>query len=129
MKNNSVFTLAFLYIALGCFSVSAEPVRFVVVGDLPYSEDQARLLESEIRPAITAGNFPFAIHLGDFKAGGADCPEIGLITVRDRTMTLISGRVYYTPGDNDWTDCDRDKLSNPISEMKRLTRLREVFYA
>ena len=129
MKNNSVFSLAFLYIALGCFGVSAEPVRFVVVGDLPYSEDQARVLESEIRPAIAAGNFPFAIHLGDFKAGGADCTETGLITAHDRIMTLIPGRVFYTPGDNDWTDCDRDKLSNPISEMKRLTRLREVFYA
>jgi hypothetical protein len=48
MKNNSVFTFAFLYIVLGYFGVSAEPVRFVVVGDLPYSEDQARVFESEI---------------------------------------------------------------------------------
>ena len=58
MKNNSVFTVAFLYTVLGFFGISAEPVRFVVVGDLPYSEDQARVLESEIRPAIAAGNFP-----------------------------------------------------------------------
>ena len=63
MKNNSVFTIIFLYTVLGCFGVSAEPVRFVVVGDLPYSKDQARVFESEIRPAIAAGNFllPFIL--------------------------------------------------------------------
>lgn len=129
MQKCSIFIIAFLHLVFSGFGVSAEPVRFVVIGDLPYSEDQARVLESEIRPAISAGNFPFAIHLGDFKSGGVDCTEAGLISAHDRIMSLISGRTFYTPGDNDWTDCDRDKLSNPVSELKRLARLRKVFYS
>jgi len=129
MKKCSIFIIAILHFVFGGFGALAEPVRFVVLGDLPYSEDQARVLESEIRPAIAAGNFPFAIHLGDFKSGGADCTDTGMDLAHDRIMSLIPGRVFYTPGDNDWTDCDRDKLSNPISEIKRLARLRQVFYS
>ena len=94
---------------------AAEPVRFVVVGDLPYTAGQARILETEIRPAIQRGQFPFVIHLGDFKSGGIDCTDDGLAAAREQIMSLIPDRVFYTPGDNDWTDCDRSKLRRPPS--------------
>lgn len=110
-------------------AAAAEPVRFVVIGDLPYSADQYRTLETELRPGIAKGGFPFVVHVGDFKGGGVPCSDEGLERAYRQIMSLIPERVFYTPGDNDWTDCDRGKLNAPIWELKRLDRLREVFYS
>jgi hypothetical protein len=31
--------------------------------------------------------------------------------------------VFYTPGDNDWTDCDRENLKVRQSELERLNAM------
>jgi len=119
-------------VLLSLVSISAradDTVRFVALGDLPYTNSQARDLEAEIKPRIRAGGFPFAIHYGDFKSGGDDCNDAELQAAYEQIMDLLPGRVFFTPGDNDWTDCDRKKLDRPISELKRLEKLREVFYS
>jgi hypothetical protein len=36
--------------------------------------------------------------------------------------------VFYTPGDNDWTDCDRPATGQPASELERLDFLRQLFF-
>ena len=122
----SITTLGFIMISMTC--AKAEPLRFVIVGDMPYNESQTLLFEDKIVPAISGGGFPFAIHVGDFKGGGSDCTNAGLARAYAVISQLIPDRVFYTPGDNDWTDCDRNKLSNPISELARLDRLRKVFF-
>lgn len=119
--------LAILLIALAT-PANAEPLRFVAIGDIPYGADQSRVLETEIRPAIAAGHYPFVIHVGDFKSGGASCSDRGLEVAYEQIMSLLPDRVFYTPGDNDWTDCDRGKLTKPIPELARLAKLREIFY-
>ena len=82
-------------------------MRFVALGDLPYTNSQAKDLEAEIKPKIQIGGFPFVIHYGDFKSGGDDCNDAELQAAYNQIMSLLPGRVFFTPGDNDWTDCDR----------------------
>ena len=121
--------VAALGITLSMATVAAaESLRFVIVGDMPYSENQALLFKNKIAPMISGGGFPFAIHVGDFKGGGVDCTDAGLAQAFAVISALIPHRVFYTPGDKDWTDCDREKLNNPVSELARLARLREVFF-
>lgn len=122
----AIFTLINLLWAEAVFGV--ERVRFLVIGDLPYNAEQARVLEAEIRPEIVKRKFPFVIHVGDFKSGGWACSDRGLEAAHEQITSLLPGRVIYTPGDNDWTDCDRSKLGKPISELKRLRQLRDIFF-
>ncbi len=112
----------------GVTGAEAELFKFVIIGDMPYNKTQAFRLENDIAPIIAAGDFPFIIHVGDFKGGGVDCTDDDLSGAFEKIMGLHSAPVFYTPGDNDWTDCDRQGLSNPVSEIARLNRLREIFF-
>ena len=41
---------------------------------------------------------------------------------------IYSGKVIYTPGDNDWTDCDRISLLYSYDELERLDYLTKLMY-
>ncbi len=112
-----------------------QPVSFVAMGDIPYlqwSEDgktvvddeQGRKLVREIIPAVKKAKPPFVVHYGDFKSGGASCTDTLFAERLAQIRALAPGRVIYTPGDNDWTDCDRDGLAPPMWELERLQALR-----
>lgn len=104
---------------------------FVVVGDTPYSGEDEEMLADAL-PLIKAGGYPFVIHLGDYKGGKAPC----LAEFDDRFEALIGALapmpVIYTPGDNEWTDCDRNKddaTGKPYSDLARLDLIRSRFFA
>jgi hypothetical protein len=64
--------------------------------------------------------------LGDFKGGGEACTNELIEPRYEQLMKLRPGRVFYTPGDNEWTDCDRRKLKPRFSELERLDHLRDL---
>jgi len=103
-------------------------LRFVVLGDMPYSDRETQALRTNLTAAIAQAKVPFVIHYGDFKAGNDSCTD-------DRfqqayvEMEQLHPQVFYTPGDNDWTDCDRPGLLEPKSELERLNRLRTLFFS
>lgn len=118
---------------------AAEPLSFVALGDIPYltwSEDgadivddaQGRVLVRQIIPAIRAAKPPFVLHYGDVKAGGASCTDALLTERLAQIRAIAPGRTVFTPGDNDWTDCDRERLAQPFSELERLATLRRLAY-
>ena len=124
--------------ALAAPAAAAEPLSFIALGDLPYPDDRAPpekkfwqhgLFTKKLAPAIRAAAAPFVVHLGDFKGGGESCDDALIAKRRDEIMGLHDGPVFYTPGDNDWTDCDRAFLERPMSELERLSHLREQFFA
>lgn len=122
--------LAGLLLAPAAPAAAGEPVRFIALGDLPYPilgnpAPQQTRFDTEIAPAIRAAAPPFVIHYGDFKGGGERCGDALIAKRHDEIVNLIDGPVFYTPGDNDWTDCDRDGMS----ELERLDHLRRVFFA
>ncbi len=47
---------------------------------------------------------------------------------RNDIHALLPGRVFFTPGDNDWTDCDRNFLRPPVSELEKLDLVRRLFF-
>ena len=110
-------------------TLSAGAVEFIALGDLPYSDDQAATLADAITPAVRAADVPFVVHYGDFKSGGAACTDDALTAGRDEIHAIHDAPVFFTPGDNDWTDCDRAATGAPASELGRLDYLRRVFFA
>ena len=108
-------------------STQSEPVQFVVIGDMPYSQQEAKILRTDIKDAIAAANVPFVIHYGDFKAGNESCTD-EVFKQAQTEMERLHSTVIFTPGDNDWTDCDRSGLLQPKSELERLDTLRQQFF-
>ncbi len=102
--------------------------RFIVIGDMPYSDAEVTAIKETIYPAIQKAAPPFIVHYGDIKNGQSDCSAALLTQRRDDIYQLLPGRVFYTPGDNEWTDCDRAQLKNPASELDKLDLVRHLFF-
>ncbi len=139
MQQNSVLigclgAMALTLLVSASPTAAGEDLSFIAVGDLPYPdqddpERQQRRFSDEIVPAIRVALTPFVIHFGDFKGGGESCSDELIAKRHGEIMGLHAGPVFYTPGDNDWTDCDRGRLARPMSELERLDHLRRVFFA
>ncbi len=123
------------------FSLAAQSSsEFLFLGDMPYTKSQTARLKEVIAPKIRDHGFPFVVHYGDFKKGSAACREEDFKRVYQEMTNLWvawdSGSkpppVFYTPGDNDWTDCDRPLKKGaegkPQSELNRLDLLRRIFF-
>lgn len=113
------------------FSGTKGALKFVVIGDTPYApEDEAMLAAAT--PKIKALKPAFVIHLGDFKGGKAPCDGEADEALAALMKDLAPATVFFTPGDNDWTDCDRNNdpsTSAPYSELGRLDVLRARFFS
>ena len=112
-------------------SSAEKSTRFVVMGDMPYTDTEYALLEhpnGAIAQAIKALNPPALIHLGDFKKGLLSCSDELFQDQYQQIAHLNSHKTVYTPGDNDWTDCDRFTLSARHDELERLNYLRQLFF-
>jgi hypothetical protein len=119
-------TIALSLFAMPGPAVAADELSFMVFGDAPYGQDQIEALETTVAPVIREAPFPFLIHLGDLKGGGEPCTDILVEERYKQLMALHPGRVFYTPGDNEWTDCDRTFLAERFSEVWRLDFLRTL---
>ena len=119
-------TIALSLAAMPSTTVAADGLRFLVFGDAPYTPPQIEALKNTVAPAIGKAEASFLIHLGDFKGGKESCTPILIDTRYEQLMDLRPGRVFYTPGDNEWTDCDRRKLKPRFSELERLDHLRSL---
>lgn len=110
---------------------AAPSTRFVVMGDMPYTDAEYALLEQPdgaIAKAIKALNPPVLIHLGDFKKGRSSCDDERYKDHYRQIAYLNPHKTVYTPGDNDWTDCDRLTFLTRHDELERLAYLRQLFF-
>jgi hypothetical protein len=104
-------------------------------GDLPYSDVQALTGVPNLIADMNGQDLEFTVHDGDFKAGNG--------TVGSVTPTICSDALYlqglgylnalnapamFTPGDNDWTDCDRPS-NGGFSSLERLDHERALFFS
>ncbi len=124
--NKTITTLALSLLMLTTAGLSAgeqdSGFRFLATGDLPYSPDQdvryRRLLKQS-----ESEDFLFLMHVGDFKAQSAPCSDDEFRRIRD-LFQAYPKPVVYTPGDNEWTDCD----GVGVDPVERLDTLRDLFF-
>ncbi len=89
---------------------SQSAMSFIALGDTPYSPEENTRIKDTLSQAIKDANPPFVVHYGDLKSGEEACTEELLTERRNDVYGLLPGRVFYTHGDNEWTDCERTFL-------------------
>jgi hypothetical protein len=104
-------------------------------GDLPYSDTQAQTGVPNLIADMNNSEIEFSVHDGDLKAGSAttgsatptDCSN-DLYTQAIGYFNSVKKPAAFTPGDNDWTDCDRNS-NGPYDPLERLQHEREVLFS
>ena len=104
-------------------------------GDLPYSDLQALAGVPNLIGDMNEQDLAFTVHDGDLKAGngtpGSITPTTCIDALYDQALgyfNSLNAPAMFTPGDNDWTDCDRPR-NGGFSSLERLDHEREVFFS
>ena len=97
-------------------------------GDLPYSDEQASSGVPNLIADMNAQTLAFTVHDGDLKAGSNSPCNDELYDRSLRYLNSLDAPAMFTPGDNDWTDCDRAN-NGGFSSLERLDHDRAVFFS
>ncbi|HEY1271315.1 MAG TPA: hypothetical protein VGF08_05000 [Terriglobales bacterium] len=93
-------------------------------GDLPYSSTQATIGVPNLIADMNSQNLAFTAHDGDLKSGGSECKD-SVYTQALGYFASLHAPAIFTPGDNDWTDCDR---TAGYSSLVQLDKERSLFF-
>ncbi len=104
-------------------------------GDLPYSDLQAQVGVPNLIADMNAQDLAFTIYDGDLKSGNGipgsvtptTCSNAMYAQAFAASMTLAAPAIL-TPGDNDWTDCDRPS-NGGFNSLERLDYERKLFFS
>jgi ribosomal protein L24E len=98
-----------------------------LVGDSGYNAAQYPIFDRVVQHMNT---FPlsFVVHDGDFKDQQTACTDHRFNEVKE-SFNKSTAPFVYTPGDNEWMDCDSDASASPMDSTERLNKLREMFFA
>jgi hypothetical protein len=96
-------------------------------GDLPYSAAQEAALPNLIADMNDA-QLAFTVHDGDLKAGSNSPRDNALYQRALGWFDSLEGAAMFTPGDNDWTDCDRAN-NGGYNSLERLNHERQVLFS
>jgi hypothetical protein len=111
-----------------------ERYAFGLWGDLPYSDVQAQVGVPNLIADMNQQELAFTVHDGDLKAGNGTPGSVTPTTCVDALYTQALGffnslraPAILTPGDNDWTDCDRPS-NGGFNSRERLDHERQLFF-
>ncbi|MBK9739454.1 MAG: DUF839 domain-containing protein [Actinobacteria bacterium] len=96
-------------------------------GDMPYTATGPAALPNVIND-INKQELEFTVFDGDIKAGSnAPCDQAQYDQAQ-AMFSVVKWATIYTPGDNEWTDCDRQ--SNGLyAPNERLALIRTMFFS
>jgi hypothetical protein len=104
-------------------------------GDFPYSDLQAMTGVPNLIADMNNSDIQFSVHDGDLKAGngtgGSTTPTTCTNALYAQALAFFNSLdkpARLTPGDNDWTDCDRPSNGGFIS-LERLDYQRTFFFS
>jgi hypothetical protein len=95
-------------------------------GDVPYSDAQRTSGVPNLLADMNRHRLAFTVHDGDIKAGGTRCDD-HVYAEAEAFFNSLSAPAMYTPGDNEWTDCDRPN-NGPYVSSERLRLIRETMF-
>lgn len=127
LKNILASIFVLMFILFSCSPQEDDGFRFFAIGDMPYHvpEDFERL--DRVIASLNRENPVFTVHVGDIKSGSSPCDDSYFNTLHDYFLKF-QHPLFYTPGDNEWTDCHRP-AAGAYDPVERLNKIREVFYA
>ena len=104
------------------------PYAIGLWGDLPYSELQASVGVPNLIADMNATRLAFTVHNGDLKQGSGSLCDDNLYYRVLSIFDALRAPAMFTPGDNDWVDCDRPS-NGGFNSLERLDRERAIFFA
>ncbi|HMK21836.1 MAG TPA: hypothetical protein VK466_05845 [Terriglobales bacterium] len=99
-----------------------EPYAIGLWGDLPYSTAQATVGVPNLIADMNSQNLAFTAHDGDLKSGSSECTD-AVYTQALGYFSSLKAPAVFTPGDNDWTDCDRTAGYSSLAQLDKERRL------
>jgi hypothetical protein len=112
---------------VGCGGGDDGNVTIAVIGDTPYGGRERSDLPALIAAINADTSVTRVVHLGDIKDGVDPCTDRYFHWMRHE-FDAFADPVIYTPGDNEWTDCDRQSAGGFVPS-ERLARIRQVFFS
>jgi hypothetical protein len=132
VRKTHLLTAAFVLVAIAAAALApristaradgSSTVTLAVYGDAPYGATNGDTTQLALTPAFIASvnsdpDVSRVLHVGDIHSGSDHCYQSYNQTVFDvwaGTDTTYSGAGFqdplvYTPGDNEWTDCNKAK--------------------
>jgi hypothetical protein len=104
-------------------------------GDLPYSDLQAQTGVPNLIADMNRQDLEFTVHDGDLKVGSGVPGSATPTTCSDAMylqalgyLKMLKAPAMFTPGDNDWTDCDRP-ANGGFNSLERLDHERALFFS
>jgi hypothetical protein len=104
-------------------------------GDLPYNDVQAQTGVPNLIADMNQQDLKFTVHDGDLKGGNGITGSVTPTRCDDalydqgvKYLNALDRPAMFTPGDNDWTDCDRP-ANGGYNSRNRLDLERVKFFA
>jgi len=94
------------------------PYAIGLCGDLPYSTQQAIVGVPNLIADMNSQNLSFTVHDGDLKNGWTECTD-AVYTQGLPYFKSLTAPAIFTPGDNDWVDCDRTAGYNSLVQLDK----------
>jgi predicted phosphodiesterase len=117
----TIFFLSWLFV----LAAQAKKTEIIAFGDAPYYIPEGYQMFETLIDQVNKENPDFAIHVGDIL--GTECTDEVILKVRNYFKTF-KVPMFYTPGDNEWTDCHRRHMGG-YDPLERLNFLRKEFFA
>src|SRR5262245_42357997 len=97
-------------------------------GDVPYSADQQTVGVPNLIADMNRNSLAFTVHDGDLKQGSGSPCDDALYVRSLGYLNSLRAPAMYTPGDNEWTDCDRPS-NGGFNSLERLNHIRDTMFA
>jgi hypothetical protein len=98
-------------------------------GDVPYSDIQATVGVPNLIADMNRQRLAFTVHDGDLKTGNGTPTCSDAMYARGLGyLNSLQAPAMFTPGDNDWVDCDRPN-NGQFNSLERLTYERALFFS
>lgn len=95
-------------------------------GDVPYSDAQRTAGTPNLIRDLNRHRLAFSVHDGDIKSGSSRCDNT-VYAEAEAFFNALRSPAIYTPGDNEWTDCDRPS-NGAFQSAERLRYIRETMF-
>jgi hypothetical protein len=127
---------AVFFAFVGIADAQSQKFQFAVIGDTSYSKVAEQEFD-RLMAALNKENLAFVVHVGDFEADPNPYernPDKITMPCTDENFQRVLASFQksthpfiLTPGDNDWSDCNKLK-ARKVDPMERLAKLREMFF-
>jgi hypothetical protein len=124
-------------VAMGSAIADDDDGRYAIGlwGDLPYNDVQATTGVHNLIADMNSQRLAFTVHDGDLKGGNGIANSATVTTCADGLykqalgyFNSLKAPAAFTPGDNDWTDCDRAS-NGGFNSLERLDHERQAFFS